>query len=436
MSKYSENGIQLVPINVALQTKYTKTKHRINSYYNRTIGEEGNLRIDFDYLRGDNNTKYTAKQEDIDNINTNTRTKYHLYSGKAELDFPLWKGEMKIGTDFSQTMNNENYNLVEGTNSSITESEDESQQLLWSAFVSQDLNFEDIYIEFGGRFELTDYKYYHMLQLDKESSKTYSRIIPFFQFNYDKDDISTSISYTNSFNRPSYALLNNSIQYIDSYTYQSGNAKLKSSYEDVLNFLFSWKDIALDITHTWYYDKILYTRTLMTGENVVLFTAENIPYFREWAIDLSYAPTIGIWRPSFDAGVFKQNLVYNNITYNKPYYTYGVNNIFQISENINASLDMWGTSRGNLYLNTFEPHFRLDASINAHFFNRRLFVWLNVSDILGIDKEEWNSNVNNIYIAKEKRLDSQGVMLQLRYYFNPQSNKYKGHSTSSEINRL
>lgn len=436
MTQYAEGDMIIQPIEVSLLAKSSRTKHRFNSYYFARIGQENDLKINFDYLHGNNYSKYTAKQALANDVDTETRSKYHLYTGKIELSTPLWNGKLNYGSEISYTKNIQSYDVLQDNIASLSESEDESRQFLWALFVSQTLNLNDFSLEFGGRFESANYKYYHMKQMQTELSKTYCKLLPFFQINYNKNDISMSLSYTNSIRRPSYGQLNNSVVYIDSYTYQSGNAKLKSSYENILNCLFSWKDFAMDISHTWFHNSIMHTTHKKDGQNAILFTVENIPHYREWAIDLTYSPTFGIWRPTFEVGMFKQNLIYDDVSYNHPYYTYSYSNIIRMTRNINFSIDMWGTSRGNLYLDEFKPAFRIDASLNAQFLNKKLSVWLKTTDIFGTDKERWNSTINKIFIAKDKRLDTKGVMLQIRYSFNPQRNKYKGQTTSSEVNRL
>lgn len=192
----------------------------------------------------------------------------------------------------------------------------------------------------------------------------------------------------------------------------------------------------VDVSHTWYKNSIMQATQLMEGQQSILFTMENIPHYHEWSATVSYAPTVGFWRPKVETSVFKQYLTYEGQRYNKPYFTYEFDNLFRLSSNVNLSVDMWGTALGNLYLSVFRPVFRTDVGLNAALLKKKLYVWLKVTDIFHTDKERWTSNISNIVFGKNRRLDNCGVMLQLRYVFNPQSNKYRGMTTNSEIMRL
>lgn len=111
-------------------------------------------------------------------------------------------------------------------------------------------------------------------------------------------------------------------------------------------------------------------------------------------------------------------------------------NLFRLSKHVNLSFDIWGTAAGNLYLSDFKPSFRTDIGLNASLLKNKLAVWIKVSDLFNTDKERWSSHINDVYYSKNRKLDTRGVMLQLRYSFNPQRSKYKGRATSSEIIRL
>lgn len=223
---------------------------------------------------------------------------------------------------------------------------------------------------------------------------------------------------------------------MDEYTYKRGNPLLKSAYDHVLDLMFSWKDLMIGITHTWYKNSIMQTTKTMDGQQAILFSMENIPDYREWAAIANYTPTFGFWRPKLELCVFKQRMLYSGRRYDNPYFAYELANLFRLSSRINLSLDVWGTSSGNLYLDTFTPTFRTDIGLNANFLNNSLFVWLKVTDLFNTDKERVTSNINGIVFSKNRKLDNCGVLLQLRYVFNPQNRKYKGATTSSEIIRL
>ena len=433
---YMENGRNTHSEDIELLQTSENTRHILNAYYITSFGEGNRLNVNFDYLSGKNQSAYTSYWEQDRNVEAHNDGNYQLYVGKAQMAHNVWGGTLNYGTEFSYTDNKSTYYTDENVGTSLTESDDKNQQMLWSLFASMEKTFGDFSLEGGLRFDLADYKYFHDGQLQGDVSRNYAKLLPYFEADYDTDDISLSLSYNSNIHRPSYGQLNGSTVYVDKYTYQRGNPLLQSAYDHVLDFMFSWKDLMVDVSHTWYKNSIMQATQLMEGQQSILFTMENIPHYHEWSATVSYAPTVGFWRPKVETSVFKQYLTYEGQRYNKPYFTYEFDNLFRLSSNVNLSVDMWGTALGNLYLSVFRPVFRTDVGLNAALLKKKLYVWLKVTDIFHTDKERWTSNISNIVFGKNRRLDNCGVMLQLRYVFNPQSNKYRGMTTNSEIMRL
>lgn len=72
--------------------------------------------------------------------------------------------------------------------------------------------------------------------------------------------------------------------------------------------------------------------------------------------------------------VFKQTFTYHGRNYNKPYFSYELDNLFRLTKHVNLSFDIWGTAAGNLYLSDFKPSFRTDIGLNASLLKNKLAV--------------------------------------------------------------
>lgn len=435
-SIYSVDNATKHSEDVLLLGKNEKTNHALNAYYITSWGKGNRLTMNVDYMQGKALSQYEtswAQKKDVDSKN---KSDYHLYTGKTEILNPLWGGELHYGLEFSFTKNKYSYHANKTSNTALNESEDENCQRLWGLFSSLSKTFGHFSIEAGGRIEIANYQYFHNEKLNEEVSKDYKKILPYLQIDYDKNAVSMSLSYTNSIHRPSYGQLNSSTVYVDKYTYQRGNPLLLSAYDYILDYVFSWKGLMIDITHTWYKNSLMRTTKKLESTSAMLFTTENIPHYREWSATVSYSSTIKFWRPKIEMSVFKQTFTYHGRNYNKPYFSYELDNLFHLTKHVNLSFDIWGTAAGNLYLSDFKPSFRTDIGLNASLLKNKLAVWIKVSDLFNTDKERWSSHINDVYYSKNRKLDTRGVMLQLRYSFNPQRSKYKGRATSSEIIRL
>jgi len=437
ISTYLEDNLMGNSEDVMLLSKNKKTAHALNAYYITSWGKASRLTMNADYLRGNTLSQYETVWTKERDVNSQNQSDYNLYTGKAEVQMPFWAGELHFGTELSFTKNVHSYSANQMASTALHESEDENRQRLWSFFVSQTKTFGGFSVEAGGRIEVADYQYVLDGQVNDEVSKKYKKLLPFVQIDYDKNDFSMSLSYRNYIHRPSYGQLNGSIIYVDKYTYQKGNPLLLSAYDYNLDFMLSWKDLMVDISHTWYENSLLRTTRKVEGVPAILYTTENIPHYREWNATVSYTPKIKFWRPKVEMSLFKQILSYHDKSYNAPYFSYEFDNLFQLTKHVNLSLDIWGTAAGNLYLTNFRPSFRTDMGLNTYLFQNKLAVWLKISDLFDTDKERWYSNINNIYVSKKRGLDTRGIMLQLRYTFNPQRSKYKGKGAGNdEKNRL
>lgn len=435
---YIENTTLKPSSELNMLTSNDKRTHHLNTYYIHKFSKNSDLQLNLDLFQGNSNSSNRTERTNETDVIYNNGFDYNLYVGKLELSNILWGGNINYGTEISYTDNKQHYKVLEGNIPiSISLNQDRSKQLLYSFFVTHSISLKDYSIDLGGRFESANYRYYNMGNLQDEQSKVYNHFFPFCQISYNRDNgISLSLSYTNSIIRPSYSQLSEGVTYIDSYTYQGGNSKLISSADNKLSFLFSWKDFLIDISHTWHKDPIIPISKKMNDNTAVLFTVENLPDYREWAMDISYNPTFGIWKPKLEAGVYKQNFTYNYKKYNRPYFTYEWANLIRIYKEINLSVNLWGTSDGHSYLNYFKPTFRCDLGLNTLLVNKKLSISMKWTDLFKTDKEWWNREVNEVYINKKSDRDTYGLMLQLRYSFNSLKTNYKGKTDNSELNRL
>lgn len=435
---FSENDSLLADLDISTAGKSKSDRHMVNAYYNLLWGEENMLFVNFDYINGNNEKIYFAQELDSNAVNTESLSNYELYTGKFEMSNPLFGGSLNYGAEFTFTINNFNYSRLDngGDIVGLSQSHDQNKQLLYGLFVSQSLKFGGFSLDFGARFEFADYKYYHEKQLQPDGSDRYNRLLPYLDFTFDHEDISMSLSYRSSMRRPSYPLLNNGLVYIDRYTSQAGNSLLKSSFDYTIDYLFSWKDLSIDIMHTWFDNKMSYCAQKMDDQPAVMLTWINLPLHRLWSVDLNYSPRIGFWAPKLDLGMLKQAFEFNGKKYNKPFFNYGLNQIFTVNDYFNISLSMWGQTEGCVDLISFRNNFRSDLTFNANFFNNALTVKLMFTDIFDTDLEAHEIEINGVRHWLERPLDTRGIYFALTYNFNPQYSKYRGHISTTEAFRL
>ena len=236
--------------------------------------------------------------------------------------------------------------------------------------------------------------------------------------------------------RPNYFNLRSSISYNSPYSYEGGNPSLKPMFTNKLTYMFGWKDLQLELSYNWMNDNLLFVAEQFEDKPISFFTMINLPHSERMDAYVSYSPKINIWRPTFAIGFYKQNLKFRSYTYNNPYYFYRWDNIFRLPKDFQLILNMRGNIQGNYDISLYKPAFRTDIRISKSFFDDKLNLAFNVTDIFTTDLERWSMHTDVVYFNKWNDSDNRGVNLQITYKFNTTLKKYKGQGASSEINRL
>ena len=207
-------------------------------------------------------------------------------------------------------------------------------------------------------------------------------------------------------------------------------------YINKLTYLAGWKDLQLEVSYNWIKDNLLFVGRQFEDKPIVLFMMENLPYCEQLDMYVSYSPQIDIWKPTFTLGFDKQNLKYQNRSYNKPYYSYAWNNIFQFPNNFQFIINMRGNLNGNNNIILNKSGFRTDIRVSKKFLDDKLHLILSATDIFSTNLERWSMTTNNMYEDKWNDSDNRGINLQIIYKFNSTQDKYKGRGATNEINRL
>ncbi len=184
--------------------------------------------------------------------------------------------------------------------------------------------------------------------------------------------------------------------YNNPYTYEGGNPSLQPMYTQKLPYLFGYKDLQMEVSYNWIEDYLLFTAEQFQDKPITMFTMVNLPRSTRLDANISYSPKIGWWRPTFEAGINKQNLEYKGKTYNKPYFTYSWNNIIQLPKAFLLTVNMRGNLQGESDVSVYRSAFRADVRLSKRLLNNKLNLTLAATDIFVTDLERWSMEIGNI----------------------------------------
>ena len=423
--------------------KMTQSQHYVNLYYLKEFSNGATIRLETDYVKSGSTNEQTSNTK---NLLTNEKllvesfsnANSSLYAGKLLSEIPFLKGKITLGSEASYTDNFQNYEMLNyELTDDLPSNFNNSKQVLLAGFASFDRTWENISISAGLRYERIDFDYSLNGIEDDDLSRKYNNVFPTFLVAYQKNNIKMSLSNRTIVRRPNYYDLRSSIAYNNAYTYEGGNPSLLPMYVNKLAYLFGWKDLQMEISYNWIKDYLLFDAVQFKNKPIIFFTTINLPHTQRLNINVNYSPTIGIWRPAFEVGMEKENLIYKGRKYNKPYFTYSWSNILQLPNDYLITMNMEGNLTGENMASTFYSAFKANFRINKRFLNKKLNVSLGVTDIFATNLERWRMVIGNVNVYKWNDRDNRGVYLQATYTFNTARSKYKGQGAANEErNRL
>ena len=424
-------------------------KHQANLYYTGKIGQ---LSIDFnaDYTyrdqRNRNQQQELSNEYDDRDVNTYALTRSRLMAEKFFVTHPLWKGQIEVGEEYTNTRWNSSFENAEGY---IANSNNEQHESNIAPFVELRQPLGRFQLQAGLRYEHVESEYFVGGIRQDEQSRTYNDFFPSVSLSTSVKKVQLSFSYTKRTVRPSYWQLSSDVVYENRLNMQTGNPYLKPIKYNNLNAMAMWKWLYLNVNFSHCVDPILSTAESLENDNKVnLVTCKNYDH-ADWLIVMLGAQknvklgNNAIWMPQYNVSLmkpwFKADFLGEEMTFNHTMLTLQLGNIITLPHDwllqADFNIHTHGHPGANTYVNCTNP--MLSFSVSKDFFKRRLNVKLSGNDL-------FNGGVNRVLLYSNRMMfrktednDSRCVTLSLRYRFNVTPSKYKGTGAgNAEKNRL
>lgn len=417
-------------------------KHQLNTYYNGRI-KKICIDFNFDFLT-EKSTKQNYASELSQNFNnrivtSNNYIKSKLYAAKLVLSYPIFNGELSIGEEMSHTWRKDIYDNEQGI---VASSDNQIKENRYATFIeySRPL-WKYTNFKVGLRYENVSAEYYRYGKKVGDQSRNYNDFFPAIGISgLLNKNIQYSLSYTVKTKRPNYSQLSGNVDYMNRFTYQSGNPYLRqiTTHDITLSGLIA-RFIQFSFSYQHQNDPIIwYMEQLKSNQAITLVNFKNLKKLDNLTGFISLSPKFGFWHPQLNFGVQKQwlSIDYLNIkkTMNEPMYMGAFNNSFELSSEFILNIDLnTFQSRGNyqnIYLN--KNIFVFNASLRKSFFKKRLNVNLQVFDIF---KKQIDGNIiynPQMVLSTTNYYDSRKVQLTFSYKFNMIKSNYKGKGAGNE----
>lgn len=405
-------------------------KHFANAYYNGSVGKLG---IDFnmDYMwNKDRKSAFNDEQsENYDDANVETRStaQSRLFAEKLMFSYPVWKGELEIGQEYTSSRLASGFN----TTASLADATTQVDESNHAVFIQLSQQLGRFSASAGVRYEHVNFNYHENGMLKPEQSKTYDNVFPSFSLSTLIGKVQTALSYTNKTVRPGYSRLNGTVNYINRFTYQSGNPYLKPTTLHSVELMAAWQVLFAQVSYHYARNPINNaTQPYSEDKRIKLITYDNFPESKTLNAFVGTSLQWGIWQPKVNIGLIKQwfSVPYHDgrKELNKPMPLIQLQNAIHLPADIWLNIDAQWRGRGNTENVYLRPNSYVNAKLYKAFFKNRFSVTVEAKDIFKKNYDNFTFYNGDVTIDAINHNDSRSLFVTLQYTFNTSRNRYKG----------
>ena len=421
------------------------SKHIFNAYYNGKVGNLGiDLNIDglFDDTKTPGSTTEQTSPASGDTtaprtIESNTLSGNNFWATKLILSYPVWKGNLSLGGEYSYNHRTDAYSFMASDYVPVKTTDTEINEKSSAAFLEYGRSFGKVYAQVGLRYEHLTNDYFNFGKKEDEVCRDYGDWFPTAVISAPVGKAQLSLSYRRDIERPNYANLTSSTVYVNRYTYQSGNPYLLPTYTHslVLNAAYKWANLMLN------YGRVKDALTMSTepfpgSEDPLVSLVRPINSwedYNQFSIQLSARPTIGCWHPAWSVITQMQDFKSptangSTITLNRPWFIIGWQNDIELPQGFRLNVSAQWYSKGD-YTNFRMTKTRLFTNIGLQRdFNLKRLGALTF-DLRCSDPFHTNESAAIVYGYREMTVLNPArrtFVLDLTWKFNEARSKYRG----------
>ncbi len=423
--------------NTAENTRDRSSSHHANLYYQ---GHVGDMSIDFnaDAVISDGRGKarivdFSEKSEDYEYA-TADNYRNTLLAGKLVVSYPVWKGGLSLGTEYTRTKRKSSSN---GFGELISPSDDRILDRNAAVFIGYNASVGPTNTTLGVRYEHVTYDFYENGVQQKDKSKVYDNLFPSLTFNINVMDANLSLAYNIRTVRPAYEMLSSAIRYGNRLTYLAGTPDLQPTYINSVTAGFLWRDLNLQIGYNHYKDDIFFATDQLASEpKISINRFTNAKSRNETVLSASYSPTLGIWQPSLSITGTTQwldiELNHMEKSMNGTTLYFNMGNALQLPAGFLLRIDGNVSDPGNFQNRRLKSSWFMNVSLNKEFAGGKWNLLLEGNDIFHTMRDaSWFYDRQTVQYRSTKDNTCQ-VKLTVTYRFNHKESRYKGTGAGND----
>ena len=419
--------------NDVYQSTKSNMPHTLNAYYN---GKVGNTSIDFntDYVFYKNREKQfndeVSQEWESRTVTSTSVIRNQLCAAKLVLSWPLWGGNLQVGSEFSHTRRNDDYVNPEQIVPTTFTEQRENNYILFAEY-GHPLPFGQLRLGLRNENVCSDY-YSQGVRID-EQSRNYHHFFPSVGLMARAGQVQLMLNYAMKIKRPYYWQLRSSVTYANRFTWEGGNPMLKPTINNEVSLMVMYKWVNLMLGYKHDRDVIVNVAHEVPGsEATTRMSQENVDHMDAMRLMLILNPRFGFYQPSLTLGMIKEWIKIPSpvgfISPKDPIFLVQFNNNFQIMPTLTANVNFDFTSSGDMENVTLrDPGYMLKIGATKTFLNDRLSIQVTGHNLLNI-QEHFKLRYGLRTMYQNQRRDTREVEFTVRYKFNAAQSKYKGTS--------
>ncbi len=434
--------------NNSLSRDEGKPRHQVNLYYTGKIGQLSiDFNADYTFRKQTNHTIHEELSDEYEdrNVNTYALTHSRLFAEKLFVTHPLWKGQIEVGEEYTNTRWNSSFENAEGY---IGNTDNEQHEQAIAPFMELRQQLGHFQLQAGLRYEHVESDYFVGGQRRNEQCRTYNNLFPSIAVSTGIKKVQLSASYSKRSVRPAYWQLSSDVEYENRLNWQTGNPYLKPIKYHNFNLMAMWKWLFLTTNFSHCVDPIINSAEILEQDTKVNFvTLKNYNHADWLTVTLGAQKNIKlaegvIWMPQYNISLmptwFKTDFLGKQKSFNHTMLSLQLGNLVALPHDWLFQADFMMHTHGyqqNVWIDCTNA--MLSLSVSKDFFRHHLNVKLSGNDLFNGGINHITLYSNRMMFRKMEDHDSRCVQLSLRYRFNVTPSKYKGTGAgNAEKNRL
>ena len=410
-----------------------------NAYYNGQVGKL-NIDLNVDFLTDKENTdnRIDVILPEAQAMEQKSNSSSRLWAAKLVLSHPVWKGQLQAGTEMSFVKRKSSSSI---TNYPLPSTDSEVRENNAAAFVTYNADLQQWgTVSAGLRYEHVGFDYTDNLDSKNSMTRYQDEFFPNVTWSKQFGPVQTSLAYTMKTVRPNYSSLNDCILYLNSFTLQQGDSKLKNATMQEVSANARWKWLNLFVAYERRDNTISQVPMAYNDEGIMLLKQANLKDpVRNLAIFLSANPTWGIYSPSWTLGgqKFWNTMTFDDprtatgkteVTFTKPIFFFDLNNTFRLKHSWQLEANAGIMTKGDvLNFRMLTPSCNLSFVVQKCWLkNDALCLRASIGDVFQRSVQDVAQDCGFFYGEQATRSRSHRLDISIRYTFNASKSKYKG----------